>query len=374
MVLSVALATYLVSTLAGFVSGYEQAVRRDVEGMGFDLLVTARGCPYEAATLMLRGGIGLRYMPDGVVQRLDEEPEVLGTYPTLIHPVRDPGSDGGMMLLKGVTVDLLDAQGWVLASGEWLDVDTEGVVLGFEAAEYEQRHVGDEYLIPGGEGESWVKSRVLGILERTGTQVDGAVLIRLDALQQQFGLENKLTGVGVQIDPTQRDGIQRLQEAYDSEAELQVIRLSTIVQALKQAMDKMRGVVQILVAVLVLVAAAFLLNSGLLRSVAEHRQYVILRAVGLPDWFLVGACFIENLVLLWMGASLGLLMALGLGAGASAILAQYLPYTPSGNLIDLSPSLALQIWVGAALLAVLSTLPSGVRLRYFADVESLRWG
>ena len=119
--------------------------------------------------------------------------------------------------------------------------------------------------------------------------MDGAVLIRLDELQQQFGLENKLTGVGVQIDPMKRDGLQRLQEAYDNEAELQVISLSTIVQALHQAMDKMRGVVQILVAVLLLIAAAFLLNIGLLRSLADHRQYAVLRAVGLPDRFVMGA-------------------------------------------------------------------------------------
>ena len=80
-------------------------------------------------------------MPDGVVQQLAQEPEVVGTYPTLIHPVRDPGSDGGMMLLKGVTPELFEAQGlrWFLGNG--IADGREGVVLGFEAAEYEQRHV-----------------------------------------------------------------------------------------------------------------------------------------------------------------------------------------------------------------------------------------
>ena len=36
-----------------------------------------------------------------------------------------------------------------------------------------------------------------GILERTGTQVDGTILVPLSYLQQEYQLAGKLTGVGV---------------------------------------------------------------------------------------------------------------------------------------------------------------------------------
>ena len=135
---SIAAVVFVVATLLGFVRGYESAVARDVDRMGFDLLVTARGCPYEAATLMLRGGVGLRYMPDGVVSRLDADPAVAATYPTLIHPLRDPDSPSGMALIKGVTPGFRNARRLELSDGVWLG-ESPGVVLGFEAAELSQR-------------------------------------------------------------------------------------------------------------------------------------------------------------------------------------------------------------------------------------------
>ena len=135
-VVGVALAVFLVTSLIGFVGGYERGVSRDVDRMGFDMLVTARGCPYEAATLMLRGGVGMRYMPDGVTQRLIGEPEVEALFPMLIHPVRSMDSSGGMILFKGVVADLFEAQGLSLFEGEWISQSSQAgsVVLGFEAA------------------------------------------------------------------------------------------------------------------------------------------------------------------------------------------------------------------------------------------------
>ena len=44
-ILGVAGATFVVATLLGFLTGYESAVRRDVDRMGYDLLITAKGCP-----------------------------------------------------------------------------------------------------------------------------------------------------------------------------------------------------------------------------------------------------------------------------------------------------------------------------------------
>ena len=58
----VAIAVAVLVSLLGFDAGYEKALFRDIDRMGYQLLVTAKGCPYEAATLMLKGGGGLRYM------------------------------------------------------------------------------------------------------------------------------------------------------------------------------------------------------------------------------------------------------------------------------------------------------------------------
>ena len=97
-IIAVGAAAYIAATLFGFVTGYQQATEEDVDRLGYDLLITAKGCPYEAATLMLRGGVGLQYMPAGVVTRIGSEAEVAATFPMLIHPIRSPGDDAGMVV------------------------------------------------------------------------------------------------------------------------------------------------------------------------------------------------------------------------------------------------------------------------------------
>ena len=64
--LGIALSAWVLVSLFGFNRGYERALNRDIDNMGFQVLLTAKGCPYEAATLMLKGGTGLRYMNESM--------------------------------------------------------------------------------------------------------------------------------------------------------------------------------------------------------------------------------------------------------------------------------------------------------------------
>ncbi len=61
-VVGIALAGWVLVSLFGFNSGYEKSLNKDIDNLGFQMLVVAKGCPYEAATLMLKGGTGLKYM------------------------------------------------------------------------------------------------------------------------------------------------------------------------------------------------------------------------------------------------------------------------------------------------------------------------
>ena len=60
--------------------------------------------------------------------------------------------------------------------GGWFtDENGYEAVMGYEAAELEQREVGDMILMP----EKNVQFKVVGILERTGTQDDGTIFVPL---------------------------------------------------------------------------------------------------------------------------------------------------------------------------------------------------
>ena len=53
-IIGIALSSWVLVSLLGFNQGYEAALNKDIDNMGFSMMVMAKGCPYEAATMMLR--------------------------------------------------------------------------------------------------------------------------------------------------------------------------------------------------------------------------------------------------------------------------------------------------------------------------------
>ena len=67
-IIGIALSSWVLVSLLGFNQGYEKALNKDVDNMGFQMMIMAKGCPYEAATLMLKGGTGLKYMKESIMK------------------------------------------------------------------------------------------------------------------------------------------------------------------------------------------------------------------------------------------------------------------------------------------------------------------
>ena len=89
-IIGIGLSAWVLASLLGFNRGYDAALKKDIDNMGFQVLLTAKGCPYEAATLMLKGGTGLRYMNESVVADILGQREVESVTPMLMQAVFDP--------------------------------------------------------------------------------------------------------------------------------------------------------------------------------------------------------------------------------------------------------------------------------------------
>ena len=107
----VAIAVAVLVSLIGFDAGYEHALTGDIDKMGYQVLVTAKGCPYEAATLMLKGGGGLRYMEQSVYDKIAKDPRIERISPQLAATEFDKdrlNGQGGIVLYMGVSNSYLD--------------------------------------------------------------------------------------------------------------------------------------------------------------------------------------------------------------------------------------------------------------------------
>src|SRR5690348_10412268 len=95
----VGLAVAVGVSLGGFMLGYRGAIDRSINMLGFQVMIMAKGCPYEAATMMLKGGTGLLYLPADTYEKVRTDPDIETITPIFIGVAqKDAGGirdDGG---------------------------------------------------------------------------------------------------------------------------------------------------------------------------------------------------------------------------------------------------------------------------------------
>src|SRR5437764_13571027 len=91
-VAGVALAVTVAVSLGGFMLGYRTAIEKSINMLGFQVMIMAKGCPYEAATMMLKGGTGLLYLPSDTYEKVRGDPEIETITPIFVGVAQKQGS------------------------------------------------------------------------------------------------------------------------------------------------------------------------------------------------------------------------------------------------------------------------------------------
>lgn len=369
--LGIALSAWVLASLFGFNRGYRQALNRDIDNMGFQVLVTAKGCPYEAATLMLKGGTGLRYVSASIREDIGKHPDVEQTTPMLMAAVFDPnkGESGGMNAYLGIDPATYPGMKSYLRfrQGGWfIDNDAFEAVMGYEAAELEQREVGDLLLIP----EKGVELRVVGVLSRTGTQDDGTIFLPLRAVQKIFGLEGKLTAVGVKI--RKEANITLVEQALYDLPDVQVVSLAQVKETIMSLVSTARVMVFSIALVAILIAMLGVINTILMSVFERYQEIGILKSIGAMPRDVFRLIWTETILMCLIGGGVGIGLSLGLSKVTDALIRGLLPYTPTGSLILIGPGLAgltMALVVGVGIVSGIYPAWRAARVR---PLESIR--
>ena len=338
-ILGIAMAAWVLVSLFGFNRGYEASLNKDIDNLGFQMLVVAKGCPYEAATLMLKGGTGLKYMDPSIAASVAAEPEVDGVTPMLMQVVFDPnkGESGGIAAFLGVdpvSYPKLKSALPFKAGGWFTEPEAAEAVFGYEVAELEQREVGDLYLIP----EKEVEVKVVGILERTGTQDDGTIFLPLRAVQKIFGL-NELTSIGIKV---KKDAdMKAFEDKLYKLPDVQVVSLSQVKTTIMTLVSTARVMVFSIALIAILIAMMGVINTVLM-SVMERRQEIgILKSMGAMAGDVFKLVWLETIILCISGGLIGTGLALITARLTDVLVRGLLPYSPSGGLVAIDPGLVL---------------------------------
>jgi putative ABC transport system permease protein len=368
-IFGIAIAVAVLISLLGFNTGYKKALTQDIERMGYHLLITAKGCPYEAATLMLKGGGGLRYISLEIYERIKKDKRVFEITPKLIHTIYSEEREGIAMYM-GILKSYLRLKPWCkFKEGGFFSNDfADEVILGYEVAELEQREVGDMLFIP--KIDKILK--VVGIFERTGTQDDGVIFLPLKKAQEIFNLENKITGIGIKL--KEIDKITEFEESYYDIPGIQIISMTQVKGTILNLVSTARILMTSVAAIAIFVAVIGVLNT-ILMSVFERTQEIgVMKAIGASSMDIFKLIFIETILICVFGGILGSFIAISGSNLAESLVRKLLPYAPEGKLVLINKELLLLSIIGVCILGLISGIYPALRASLMRPIEAIRSG
>ncbi|MFZ2634658.1 MAG: ABC transporter permease [Desulfosalsimonadaceae bacterium] len=370
-IFGIALSAWVLASLLGFNKGYEASLSRDIDNMGFQVLLTAKGCPYEAATLMLKGGTGMRYMSEDVVRQVVTEPEVDRVTPMLMQAIFDPnkGESGGIAAYLGVDPVTFPKMKSFLEfrQGRWF-TNPNGMeaVMGYEAAELEQREAGDILLIP----EKDIELKVVGVLKRTGTQDDGTIFMPIRTVQTLFNKPGELTGLGIKV--KQEADIAAFEEKLYGLPDVQVVSLAQVKQTIMNLVTTARIMVFSIAVIAVLIAMVGVINTILMSVFERYQEIGILKSLGAMPWDIFKLIWIETVILCFLGGLAGTAMAFGLSKLTEVLIRNLLPYAPTGSLIQLDARLVVMTLFSVMVIGVVSGMYPAWKAARIRPLDAIR--
>ncbi|MBX9630640.1 MAG: ABC transporter permease [Burkholderiales bacterium] len=291
-------------TLLTIGQGLNREIRRQVQDLGANLVVTPKGwCAYEQISV-LTGEQLPEAIPMSDVDKIRGVPGVKTAVPYLNEKTAFRNRP---VPIIGVWPEAMRAlQKWELAEGRFFnDVAEPAVVVGSAIAKQFQLKPGDEFTVRG------KVLPIIGVLRETGTKDDIASFVPLPVVQSIYEVQGKVSFVAVQVeDLRQVDAVSlRIQE----KANVAVVSDKQLLASILSIVGTVSTAMQAVAAVGVL-AAAFGIVNTLLTAVYERRREIgILQAVGSTRQTLFAAFLLESGLYGLFGGVLGVLIGL-LGA------------------------------------------------------------
>jgi len=328
-VLSVALAAGASLILVAFTQGYEDGVRREVNRLGAQLVVTPKGCPYDAASMALHGANWPCYLKGAYLTTVRKAKHVAVAAPVLMAAFYQSGRQ---VVYCGVDKDILRVKCRWRIHGTF-PIREGDVLAGAQAAEDHGWQAGSRILLP---GISRARGRVTGILERTGGADDLFLYVRLEDARRWFHRPGRLTHILVLLDrPENADAVASQLRGCDAGLDMNVIPVSRLYESVSGVVAGTRLFLGALALLAVAGAATGVANAMLITVAQRTREIGILRAVGAMAVQVFSLVVGEASLLTGMGCLLGVAGAWGTASVTEAWLRSQLPFAPYDRLVRL---------------------------------------
>lgn len=349
-VIGVAIAISVLFSLLALNSGYEKELNKEVNSMGVHILAVPKGCPYEAASLIMHGGVIPKYLSASDLDNVTRIPDVELATPMLMHQFLKKDDKTGKTtphIIYGIKMeDMLQLKPWWKVEGRYFqDNETRVMLVGKDLAEKENLTVGQRLPV----GPAKENFTIVGILERTGDQDDQFHFFPLDEAQRVFGKEGKITTIAVKVRDINR--ISAVSEEMEKVPDIQVVTMTQIMGTIMNLAGSAKSLLLTVIAIALIISAFGIINT-LLMSVNERvREFGMMKAIGASGSDIGKMVLMETVFITISGGIIGTVAALVGSSLIESFVKGMLPYSPSGSLISFSPelvgfSLAFSLFMG----------------------------
>jgi len=336
-VLGVAIAISVLFSLLALNSGYEMELNREVNSLGAHILAVPKGCPYEAASLVIHGGVIPKYLSEADLHNVSSIDGVELATPMLMHQFikTDPKTGKSTPhIIYGIKIDEMRAlKPWWKVEGRYFkDGESEVMLVGRALAENENLSIGSVI----GSGP-FANFTIIGILDRTGDQDDNFHFVTLGEVQRVFNKVGKITTIAVKV--REIDQISEVSDEMEKIPDIQVVTMAQIMGTIMNLAGSARSLLLTVIAIALIISAFGIINT-LLMSVNERtREFGMMKAIGASGLDIGKMVLAETVFITVIGGILGTLAAIVGSSLIEGFVKGILPYTPRGSLIYLSPEL-----------------------------------
>jgi putative ABC transport system permease protein len=219
--------------------------------------------------------------------------------------------------------------------------------------------------------EKNVQLKVVGILERTGTQDDGTIFVPLKTLQRIAGTD-RITTIGIKME---RDADTAGLEARLYELpNVQVVSFTQVKQTIMKLVSTARLMIFSIVIIALIIAMFGVVNTVLMSVLERLPELGVLKTMGAMPGDIFLLIWTETLFLCSCGGLAGIGLGLGFAGFTDVVARRILPYAPMGGLVEIDLKLAAVTFAVIVAAGLVSGIFPAWKAGKVRPMESIRSG
>jgi putative ABC transport system permease protein len=364
-ILGVAIAVAVLFSLLSFNSGYEKQLGGELDRLGIHMLAVPKGCPYEAASLIIHGGVIPKYLSNADAERAKKVEGIDIASPMLLHQFY---KDGKPHIVYGVIMaDMLQVKPWWKVNGRFFSDNEDNVmVIGSSLAEKEKLKPGDPLPF----GPDKIPFTIVGVLEQTGTQDDEFHFLPLSVAQRTFAKPDQVTTIAIRVKDIAR--ITEISKQVESIPDVQVVTMTQVMGTIMNLVGSARTLLVSVIVVAIFISAVGIINT-LLMSVNERtREFGMMKAIGASGMDIGKLVLIETMLITVIGGIVGLLLSTLGSSLIEGFVKGIIPYAPNGRLMTPEPGLIGICLVFSVVIGLVCGIFPAIRSSRLTPMEAIR--